>query len=197
MIVDADRETDACLVGVTADEATVALALRLAGEVMDILLGGTANLFGVPRIACWESSLVDGLLPLDVAEAGRSGGGMLLSPLKKLDLRGPFLDIGEDGICERLSMVLSEREGRLSCPWRPPWWSDASDTPPSCSGSLSRCPSLELAREDALEADLKPSSRPNASSGPPGIDDEAARDGGLNWYEGRRAKGFLNAEASF
>ena len=58
-------------------------------------------------------SLVVGLLPLlDIAEAGRSGGGMLLSALKKLDLRLPFPAAGEEGSCERLSIVRSEREGR-------------------------------------------------------------------------------------
>lgn len=179
-MVDAERERDACLVGVTAEEATVALALRFPGDVMDILLRGTASLFGVPGRVCCEPSLVDGLLPLDVAEAGRSGGGMLLSPLKKLDLRGPFFGAGEDGICARLSMVLSESEGRLSCPWRLPSGSEPSERIPSCSGSLSRCPALELAREDALEADLKPSSRPSASSGPPGTDAGVGRDGSLN-----------------
>lgn len=34
---------------------------------------------------------------LDIAEAGRSGGGMLLSALKKLDLRLPFDCAGEEG----------------------------------------------------------------------------------------------------
>lgn len=189
LTVDAERTRDVCLVGVTADEMTLALALRLPGDVMDILLvGGTASLFGVPGMVCCEPSLVDGLLPLDVADAGRSGGGMLLSLLKKLDLRLPFFGAGEDGSCDRLSMVLSESEGRC--------WSEPSETAASCSASLSWCAARELAREDALEADLKPSRRPNVSSGPPGTEDEAGRDDSLGWDETGRARGFLKAEAS-
>jgi hypothetical protein len=58
---------------------------------------------------------VDGLLPLlfDMAEAGRTGGGMLLSALKKLDRRLPLPGAGDDGRLDRLSIVLSESDGRL------------------------------------------------------------------------------------
>jgi hypothetical protein len=52
------------------------------------------------------------LLLLDIAEAGRRGGGILLSALKKLDLRRPLLCAGDEGSCARLSIVRSERDGR-------------------------------------------------------------------------------------
>ena len=54
-----------------------------------------------------------GLLQLlDMAEAGRSGGGILLSALKKLDLRLPLPAAGDDGRLAKLSMVRSDSDGR-------------------------------------------------------------------------------------
>jgi hypothetical protein len=46
-----------------------------------------------------------------IAEAGRRGRriGLEVSRLKILDLR--LFDFGEGGICERVSMVLSESDG--------------------------------------------------------------------------------------
>ena len=199
LMVNVGREMDDCLIGVAAGVMTLALALRFPGAVMDSLLEGTPNLFGVAGRGCCAPSLVDGLLPFDMAEAGRSGGGMLLSPLKKLDLRLPFFGAGDDGSCDRLSIVLSESEGLLfffcvCSGW--PGWSSSSEMALSGSGSLSRKPALELAREDALEADLKPSSLPNVSSCPPGVDDEVGRDASLDWREGGRANCRLKAGAS-
>jgi hypothetical protein len=54
----------------------------------------------------------DGLdLEILIAEAGRSGGsiGLIVSALKKLDFR-PFEE-GEGGICDSVSMVLSDNDG--------------------------------------------------------------------------------------
>lgn len=110
LTVDTERETEFALMGVTVDVVTLALALRLPGAVIDSLLDGPPSLLGVAGATCGAPSLVEGLLPLDVTEAGRSGGGMLLSALKKLDLRLPFFDPGDDGSCDRLSMVLSESD---------------------------------------------------------------------------------------
>jgi len=78
--------------------ATLALILLFPGAVMDSLLEDVPNLLGVAGMEWKEPSLVVGLLPLlDIAEAGRSGGGMLLSALKKLDLRLPFDWAGDEG----------------------------------------------------------------------------------------------------
>lgn len=62
--------------------------------------------YGVPANA---PSLVPGRLALLIAEAGREGGPIGLCGVKKLDFRLP--PAGEGGMCERLSIVLSEREG--------------------------------------------------------------------------------------
>jgi len=110
LTVDTEREIDVVLLGVIVDVVTLALALRLPGAVIDSLLDGPPSLLGVAGATCGAPSLVEGLLSLDIAEAGRSGGGMLLSALKKLDLRLPFFGAGDEGSCERLSMVLSERD---------------------------------------------------------------------------------------
>jgi hypothetical protein len=47
-----------------------------------------------------------------IADAGRRGGriGLVVPPLKKLEVR--LVEEGEGGICERVSIVLSDREGR-------------------------------------------------------------------------------------
>lgn len=110
LTVDTEREMDVVLLGVIVDVVTLALALRFPGAVIDSLLDAPPSLLGVAGATGGAPSLVEGLLSLDIAEAGRSGGGMLLSALKKLDLRLPFFGAGDDGSCERLSMVLSERD---------------------------------------------------------------------------------------
>jgi hypothetical protein len=46
----------------------------------------------------------------------------------------------------------------------------------SGESSLSRNPALELAREDALEADLKPSRLPSVSSSLAGFDEDVGRE---------------------
>lgn len=54
----------------------------------------------------------DGLdLALLIADAGRSGGliGLISSRQKKLDLR--LLGTGEGGICDSVSIVLSDNDG--------------------------------------------------------------------------------------
>lgn len=113
-MVETGRALEGVLLGVTVDVATFALTLLLLpGAVMESRPIASPNLFGVAGV--WkEPSLVPGLLPLlDMAEAGRSGGGMLLSALKKLDLRLPFAPAaGDEGRLARLSMVRSESDGR-------------------------------------------------------------------------------------
>jgi hypothetical protein len=98
LIVEVGRDTDVVLLGVAAGVVTFALTLLFPGTVIDSLLVDAPNLFGVAGIGWNVPSLVVGLLPLlDIAEAGRSGGGMLLSALKKLDRRLPLPPAGEDG----------------------------------------------------------------------------------------------------
>jgi hypothetical protein len=99
------------LLGVVAGVVTLALTLLL-GAVMESL-PTVPNRLGVAGMLRLVPSLVVGLLPLlDMADAGRSGGGMLLSALKKLDLRRPLVTAGDEGSWLRLSMVRSESEGR-------------------------------------------------------------------------------------
>lgn len=115
LIAVVGREIDEILLGVTGVAAT-ALTLLLPGTVMDSRGKGARGLLGVAGRQLDVPSLDVGLLLLllfDMADAGRGGGGMLLSWLKKLDLRCfPFPPTGEEGSCERLSMVLSESDGR-------------------------------------------------------------------------------------
>jgi hypothetical protein len=171
------------LLGVAAGVVTFALTLLFPGAVIESLFEGAPNRFGVAGIGCGAPSLVDGLLPLllDMADAGRSGGGMLLSALKKLDRRRPLPGAGDDGSWDRLSTVLSESDGRLFLfsGFTGLIGLDESSTAVSTcsvSGSLSRNPALELAREEALEADLKPSRLPSVSSSLAGVDEDVDRD---------------------
>lgn len=155
------------------------------------------NFLGVTGDAAYAiPSLVFGLLLFDIADAGRSGGGMLLSALKKLDLRLPFPGAGDDGNCDRLSMVRSESDGRdffvetfLG--------SASSSRTCSGSGSFSRKPALELALEEALEADLNPSRLPNVSSSLLVFDVDVGGGGPFVWRDGGRANGLLKTGASF
>jgi hypothetical protein len=182
LTVDTGRDSEASLLGVAAGVGTFTLALLpFPGAVIDILLEGPPSFLGVAGSACGAPSLVDGLLLFDIAEAGRSGGGMLLSALKKLDLRLPFPAAGDDGSCERLSIVLSESDGRLfflsvfsTCSG-----SGSSESAYSGLASLSRSPARELALEEARDADLKPSRLPNVSSSLPTFDEDAGRGGGF------------------
>lgn len=87
---------------------------------------------------------------------------MLLSALKKLDLRLAFPGAGDDGSCDRLSIVRSESDGRGFLVEA--FGAGSSSVTSSGSGSFSRKPALESALEDALEADLNPSKLPNVSS---------------------------------
>jgi hypothetical protein len=114
LIVDTGRATEGVRVGVAAAGVwTLALKLLFPGAVIESLPDDVPNRFGVAGTGWKVPSLVVGLLPLlDIAEAGRSGGGMLLSALKKFDLRLPFPPAGDEGSWERLSIVRSERDGR-------------------------------------------------------------------------------------
>jgi hypothetical protein len=85
-VVDTGRATEGVLLGVAVGVATLALRLLFA------------SLLGVAGMELKVPSLVVGLLPLlDIAEAGRGGGCMLLSALKKLGLRLTFPPAGDDG----------------------------------------------------------------------------------------------------
>lgn len=176
--------------------ATLALTLLLPGTVMDMREEGALGLLGVVGSRSPAPSLVEGLLPLllfDMAEAGRSGGGMELSWLKKLDLRRlPFPFAGEEGSMDRLSTVLSDREGRVV---RLAKCSGCASGRYSGEELLSSRPACEPAREDALEADLKPSRLPRASSSLLVLRVRRGCEGVLLWREGGRAKGFLKAGA--
>lgn len=180
LTVDIGCSIEVRLLGVAAGVLTFALTLLFPGAVIDSLLEGAPNRLGVAGIGCGAPSLVDGLLPLlfDMADPGRTGGAMLLSALKKLDLRLPLPGAGEDGRLDRVSAVRSESDGR---PFLFSGFtgliglekSSIAESACSGSGSLSRNPALELAREDALEADLKPSRLPSVSSSLAGaIEDE-------------------------
>jgi hypothetical protein len=166
-MVETRRAIEGVLLGVATDVVTFALMLLLPGAVIDSLAEGMPNLLGVAGMGWTAPSLVVGRLPplLDIAEAGRSGGGMLLSALKKLDLRLPFPGPGEDGNVAKLSMVLSESDG-LDFFFVPALGSasDSFSRTRSGSSSLSLKPVLDPAREDALDADRNPSRLPNASS---------------------------------
>jgi hypothetical protein len=112
LTVEADRASEGVLLGVAIVFVVVAaLTLLFPGAVMDTLEANGASLRGVLGNACGVPSLVIGR-PLDSAEAGLRGGGIELSALKKLDLRLVLLAAGEDGSCDRLSIVLSESDGR-------------------------------------------------------------------------------------
>lgn len=147
-----------------------------------------------------------GLLPLlDMAEAGRRGGPMVLSAVKKLDLRRVLLAARDEGSCDRLSTVLSDSEGRdfflgVGCARGERSTATESDSTAdslvgSCSSScsLSRKPALDSARDDAREADRKPSSLPSVSSSCGVRSERADETGGLDWRDGGRAKGRRNA----
>ena len=112
LIVELGRDVETVLLGVVAGVATFALTLLLPGAVMDSLPEDAPNLLGVTGDARIAPSLVVGLLLFDIADAGRSGGGMLFSALKKLDLLLGFPGAGDDGSWDRLSMVRSESDGR-------------------------------------------------------------------------------------
>jgi hypothetical protein len=113
LIVDTGRAAEGVRVGVAAGVPTLALILLFPGAVMESLPDDVPNRLGVAGMGWKVPSLVVGLLPLlDMAEAGRSGGGILLSALKKLDLRLPFPPAGDDGSSDKLSIVLSESDGR-------------------------------------------------------------------------------------
>lgn len=116
LIAVVGRDTDEIRLGVVTGAEATALALLLPGTVIDRREEAALDLLGVVSSRLAVPSLVVGLLPLlrfDMAEAGRRGGGILLSWLKKLDLRClPLPFAGEDGNCDKLSIVLSDSDGR-------------------------------------------------------------------------------------
>jgi hypothetical protein len=184
--------SEGVLVGVAVAVETLALMLLLPGAVIDSLPDAAPNRLGVAGSGWKVPSLVLGLLPLlDIADAGRDGGGMLLSTPKKLDLRRPLPAAGEDVSAAMLSTVLSESEGRDfffvafsgSSSSSMAWSGSGSGWG---SGSWSRNPALDPAREEALEAERKPSKLPSASSSC-GFG-TAGRGGGFEaWRDGGRA----------
>lgn len=107
---DVDFAADSVLLGVVVVLPTaLALTALLPGRVLDPArlsprLRGVVGARGVP-------SLVLGRLWSPVQKAGRAGGGILLSTLKKLDFLTE-LPIGEDGSCCKLSIVRSDSDMR-------------------------------------------------------------------------------------
>ena len=188
--------------GVVVGVEKLALELLLPGTVMEMREEGALGLLGVTGGRLAVPSLVVGLLPLlllDIADAERRGGAMLLSWLKKLDLRPLLLPLaGEEGSWARLSTVLSDSDGR-------DFLSAASVGSPPTSGTYSgdellswtprREPALEDALEAAPEAARKPFKLPSSSSSLLDIGDRSGWEGALVWREGGRAKGFLKAGA--
>lgn len=196
LIAVVGRDMEDMRVGVPLGVAAAALTILLLGTVMDMREEGALALLGVVGRRLAVPSLVVGLLGLlllDMADAGRSGGGMLLSWLKKLDLRALLLPFaGEEGSWARLSIVRSEREGRdflLSAP--------SGRTSGAYSGEelLSWKPALEPAREEARDAERKPSRLPSSSCSLVMLGVRSGCEGVLLWREGGRAKGFLKAGA--
>jgi hypothetical protein len=88
---------------------------------------------------------------------------MELSALKKLDLLLDLPPAGDDGSCDKLSMVLSDSEGRAFRA-EGAGAGTALTVSGSLSSSISGSCSLNPAREDALEAERNPSRAPNVSS---------------------------------
>ena len=194
------RDRDEMRLGVVVGVEKLALELLLPGTVMEMREDGALGLLGVTGRRLAVPSLVVGLLPLlllDIPDAERRGGAILLSWLKKLDLRPLLLPFaGEEGSWARLSTVLSDSDGRgflLATS------AESTFTPTSGTYSgdelLSWKPAREPALEDALEAARKPSRLPSASSSLPVIGARSCWEGVLVWREGGRAKGFLKAGA--
>ena len=192
------RDRDEMRLGVVVGVEKLALALLLPGTVMEMREDGALGLLGVTGRRLAVPSLVVGLLPLlllDIADAERRGGAMLLSWLKKLDLR-PLLLLfaGEEGSWARLSTVLSDSDGRGFLFATSARSASASGTH-SGDELLSCKPACEPALEEALEAARKPSRLPSPSSSLLVAGVRSDWEGVLVWREGGRAKGFLKAGA--
>lgn len=192
------RDRDEMRLGVVAGVEKLALELLLPGTVMEMREDGALGLLGVTGRRLAVPSLVVGLLPLlllDMPDAERGGGAMLLSWLKKLDLRPLLLPLaGEEGRWARLSTVLSDSDGRgflfaTSATCASASGTHSGDEPLSCK------PACEPALEDALEAARKPSRLPSPSSSLLVAGVRSDWEGVLVWREGGRAKGFLKAGA--
>jgi hypothetical protein len=116
LIAVVGRDRDEMRLGVVVGVEKLALELLLPGTVMEMREDGALGLLGVTGRRLAVPSLVVGLLLLlllDMPDAGRRGGAMLLSWLKKLDLRPLLLPLaGEEGSWARLSTVLSDSDGR-------------------------------------------------------------------------------------
>jgi hypothetical protein len=196
LIAVVGRDIDEILLGVVVGVEAAALTVLLPGTVIDRREEGALGLLGVAGRRLAVPSLVVGLLPLllfDMADADRSGGGMVLSWLKKLDLRRlPLPFAGEEGSCDRLSMVLSDSDG---CDFLLTTSSDSTSGTYSGEELLSWKPALEPALEDAPEAERKPPKLPRTSSSLLMLGVRSGCEGVLVWREGGRAKGFLKAGA--
>lgn len=124
-----------------------------------------------------------------MADAGREGGGMLLSGLKNPEFLRPFT-AGEDGRCDRLSMVRSTNDG-------------LEDFEARVCGSVrsslvySGSPSRNPARDEARDDERNPSKSPKPSSSRfmlllDGVGDGLTRD----CRDCGRPIGFLNTDKS-
>lgn len=154
---------------------------------------GRAPLCGVAGTARGVPSLVVGRLPLDDAEAGLGGGPIESLLVKKLDLRRPLLPAGEEGNCDRLSTVRSDKDGRDFLTAGPGASSSMSS---AYCGSLSWKSARELALEDALEAERNASKSPSTSSLCASLDGFAGCTLGLLCRDGGRPVGFLTTKGS-
>jgi hypothetical protein len=150
------RVDDALLGVVPVILGRLVLMLRFPGAVIEPLCGRPPGRRGVVGVGWGVPSLVVGRLLFPRAEPGRGGGGIELSAVKKLDLLLP-LPAGEAGSCDRLSIVRSESDGRdFLLGGSTGSWSLSRAVSPSCS--------WKPARDDAREADRKPSKSPSTSS---------------------------------
>lgn len=116
------------------------------------------------------------------------GGGIELSALKKLDRLLPLLPAGEAGTCDRLSIVLSDNDGRT--------FLGAGATTGAVSTGLissSNADSGSGSRSPALEDDRNASKSPNTSLSCARLVDVVDDRGvALVCRDGGRPMGFLN-----
>lgn len=123
------------LLGVTDALYVTALTLLLPGSVIEPRWESWECWLGVAGTRRGVPSLVVGLLPFDKAEAGLAGGPIDSPLLKKLGLLRVFPATGEEGSCDRLSIVLSDKDGRDFL--RPEGGASPSSFSSACSVGLS------------------------------------------------------------
>jgi hypothetical protein len=142
--------TEDILLGVdVAFVGVVALTLLFPGAVMAPKWPTPPDLLGVAGVPCGVPSLVVGRAPR--ADAGRLGGGMELSTLKKLDCLLPLAT--GDATCDKLSIVRSDKDGRGArlFPSTATW----SVSPMPSSSRYACSSSRNPAREDVPEVDAE------------------------------------------